>query len=350
MKNNRLLMVGALACALPLVAGLSVASAASKERGARGQLVHRIVMKWGNHVQEAYRVNVGKWASDMAPMFAKADLDTLRRAANAPTFDSMNDTFLANGERSAIAQNTLMNKSGQAGTRVLGDTAKDLVFVPVNPCRIIDTRLAGGAIAANTVRNFDVTAVTDYSFQGGVANDCGGVGLAGSFAAAAINFTVVTPGTAGYITAFPYLGTQPLAATVNYTAGSIVGNYAVVKLDQGASASELSVYSFAQTHLVADIVGYYTTAVAPASAPAALECNEVVSNAVTIGANATNNVFSPACAAGYTKVAVQCRPSSFELRLAGSWTDHCNYFNAGVASATATAAAKCCRMPAHPAF
>lgn len=350
MKKNRFLIAGALACVLPLVAIGSVVSAANKERSPRGELVHQIVIKWGSHVQEAYRLNVGRWASDMAPVFAKANLDTLRRAANAPTFDSMNDAFLANGERSAIAQNTLMGKSGQVATRALGDATKDLVFVPVNPCRILDTRLAGGAIAANTVRSIDVTAVSDYGFQGGAANDCGGVGAAGSFAAAAINFTVVSPSTAGYITAFPHLGTQPVAATVNYTAGSIVGNYAVVKLDQGAAANELNVYSFAQTHLVADIVGYYTTATAPASAPLALECNEVVSNAVAIGPNATNNVFSPACAAGYTKVAVQCRPDSFNLRLAGSWTDHCNYFNGGAASATATAAAKCCRMPAHPAF
>lgn len=350
MTKNRLLIACVLACALPLATIVSVASAANKERSPRGQLVHQIVMKWGSHVQEAYRLNVGEWASDMVPIFARANLDTLRRAANAPTFDSMNDAFLANGERSAVAQNTLMGKSGQVTARNLGDTTKDLVFVPVNPCRIFDTRLAGGAIAANTVRSFDVTAVTDYTFQGGAASDCGGVGAAGSFAAAAINFTVVTPGIAGYITAFPYLGTQPLAATVNYAAGDIVGNYAVVKLDQSSAANELSVYSLAQTHLVADIVGYYTTAVAPASAPLALECNEVVSTAVTIGANATNNVFSPACAAGYTKVAVQCRPDSFNLRLAGSWTDHCNYFNGGAASATATAAAKCCRMPAHPAF
>lgn len=350
MKNSCLIAT-CLALALPALSMSMDAEAAGKgQRGPRGELVHQIVMKWGSHVQEAYRANAGEWASDMVPVFAKANLDTLRRAANAPTFDSMNDAFLANGERSAIAQNWLMSKSGEVGTRELGDTTKDLVFVPVNPCRILDTRLAGGVIAANTVRSFDVNAVTDYSFQGGAASDCGGVGAAGSFAAAAINFTVVTPGAAGYITAFPFLGTQPVAATVNYAAGSIVGNYAVVKLDQGASASELSVYSFAQTHLVADIVGYYTTAVAPASAPLALECNEVVSTTVTIGANATNNVFSPACAAGYTKVAVQCRPSSFDLRLAGSWTDHCNYFNAGAASTTATAAAKCCRMPAHPAF
>src|SRR5690606_9213159 len=107
MKKNRLLIAGTLACALPLVAIVSAASAANKEHSPRGELVHQIVMKWGGHVQEAYRLNVGKWASDMVPVFANADLDTLRRAARAPTFDSMNDAFLANGERSAVAQNTL---------------------------------------------------------------------------------------------------------------------------------------------------------------------------------------------------------------------------------------------------
>lgn len=350
MKCKGLVAVIAMALVVSANAAQPTKAPAYQPKTERGQLVQKIVMKWGVHVQEAYRINASGWATDMAPIFAKSGMDKLRAAASAPTFESMNDAFLANGARSASAQEALMDKSGKVAPKALGDLATDLVFVPVNPCRIFDTRLAGGPVSANTTRGFDVTAAADYSFQGGAANDCGGVGSAGSFAAAAINFTVVSPAAAGYITAFPLGGTQPLAATVNYTAGSIVGNYAVVKLDQGSSANELNVYSFAQTHLVGDIVGYYTTAVAPASAPAALECNEVVSNPVTIGANGTNNVFSPACAAGYTKVAVQCRPGSFDLRLSGSWTDHCNYYNQGSAATTATAAAKCCRMPQHPAF
>lgn len=350
MKCKGLVAVMAISLAVSANAAPPTKPQAYQPKTERGQLVQRIVLKWGSHVQEAYRINASGWVAEMQPIFSKAGLDKLRAAANAPTFDSMNDAFLANGARSASAQEALMGKSGKFAPKALGDLATDLVFVPVNPCRIFDTRLALGPIAANTTRSFDVTAATDYSFQGGSATDCGGVGSAGSFAAAAINFTVVSPSAAGYVTAFPLGGTQPLAATVNYTAGSIVGNYAVVKLDQGSAANELNVYSFAQTHLVGDIVGYYTSAVAPASAPAALECTEVVSNAVTIGANGTNNVFSPVCPAGYTKVAVQCRPGSFDLQLAGSWTDHCNYFNRGSAATTATAAAKCCRMPQHPAF
>ena len=353
MKKNRLLIVGALACALPLVAIVSAASAANKERSPRGQLVHQIVMKWGNHVQEAYRLNVGEWASDMVPVFAKSDLDTLRRAASAPTFDSMNDAFLVD-DRGNTAHTNLLKavnagaaNAGEVPTKLLGEPTNDLVFVPITPCRIIDTRLAGGQIAANTVRHFDVTAVSDYAFQGGDASNCNGAGAAGSFAAAAINFTVVTPATAGYITAFPFLGTQPVAATVNYAAGAIVGNYAVVKLDQGASANELSVYSFAQTHLVADLVGYYIN-----PQLGVLDCQETVSSNITVNANSTGTGSSPACAAGYTIVSGGCTMSTFEGRIVssrqfpGSNTQFCAFRNESTTSSnTGVVYGRCCKLP-----
>ncbi|WP_056176299.1 hypothetical protein, partial [Lysobacter sp. Root604] len=222
----------------------------------------------------------------------------------------------------------------------LGDAATDLVFVPISPCRLFDTRLAGGAIAANTVRSFDVTAVSDYSFQGGAASNCNGVGAAGSFAAAVINFTTVTPSAAGYITAFPFGTTQPLAATVNYGGGDIRGNLATVALDQGASANELSVYSFAQTHLVGDIIGYFINPQATA-----LQCVEVDGTVLNLAAGAAGNAFAGSCPAGYTAVETQCRPSIFGMRVAGSWTSHCNMVNDSASAGTVTATARCCRVP-----
>lgn len=324
---KRTLMVSSFAIAFATLLGASSVTAAPSAQADRAALTRAVIQKWSAHVEKAYPIGADAWAVEMAPAFAEASLEELRAAASAKNFDSMNSLLLGRDD---------------AGTQAIGDLATDLVYVPVTPCRLFDTRLSGGALAANTVRGFDVTAVSDYSFQGGAATDCG-VGLAGSFAAAVINFTVVAPSAAGFITAYPVGGVQPNASTLNYAAGNVVGNSAIVKLDQGAAANEVNVYSFAGTHLVGDIVGYFA-APGPAAAKA-LECVEVVGSPVTIGANATNNVFSPACAAGYTKVDVQCRPASFELRLAGSWTDHCNYFNAGAASTTATAAARCCRIP-----
>jgi hypothetical protein len=37
----------------------------------------------------------------------------------------------------------------------LGDANAALTYTPVNPCRILDTRVAGGALAANAQRQFD---------------------------------------------------------------------------------------------------------------------------------------------------------------------------------------------------
>ena len=344
------LIAACLALALPALSISTDAEAAGKDqRGPRGELVHRIVMKWGNHVQEAYRADVREWASDMVPVFAKASLDSLRRAADANNFDAMNEAFLANGERSSIAQNTLVTDRGRIVSRSLGEIANDLVFVPITPCRIVDTRLAGGQIAANSVRSFDVTAVTDYSFQGGDASNCSGAGAAGSFAAAAINFTVVTPSAAGYITAFPFLGTQPVAATVNYGAGDIRGNFAVVKLDQGASANELSVYSFAQTHLVADIVGYYINPQATQ-----LDCVEVVSAGVDIAAGGTGSQSTAVCPTGYEITGGGCSSSTFDGKIVTSrsfdnsptsQSHFCAFRNQGTGTANFVAYGRCCRTP-----
>src|SRR5689334_11700721 len=56
--------------------------------------------------------------------------------------------------------------------KALGDSNSDLIFVPVPPCRIIDTRLAGGPIAANSTRSFKVNGVDAFQAQGGKDGGC----------------------------------------------------------------------------------------------------------------------------------------------------------------------------------
>lgn len=335
MKTSAL-FAACLALAAPaLLIGMDATAAGSKVRTERGQFVHKIVMKWGGHVQETYRSDVRKWAMELVPLFSKVPISSLERAARARTFGQMNNELLvpAPGGNLAVLATATQNVPG----KTLGDADQDLIFVPVTPCRIIDTRVAGGAIAANTTRNFDITAVANYSFQGGDATDCN-VGAAGSFAAAAINFTVVTPGAAGYITAFPYLATQPLASTVNYTAGDIRGNFAIVRLDQGSSAEELSVYSFALTHLVADIVGYYRNPGAPT-----LQCSNTANASVSIPAGSTDNIFAPACAAGLTPTSTNCESSAWQMPIVFINGGACSALNNGGSAATLRASRTCCR-------
>lgn len=337
------LFAACLALALPaLVIGQDAIAAGTSARTERGELVRRIVLKWGGHVQEAYKADVGRWAGNMGPVFAKSSIEALRRAADARTFDQMNNELLVSGGKPGGSPSQLAAPAAN-GTRIakaLGDAATDLVYVPVTPCRILDTRVSGTPIAANGTLNVDVTAVSSYSFQGGDASNCGGVGAAGSFAAAAINFTVVTPSAAGYITAYPYLVTRPLAATVNYTAGDIRGNFAVVQLDQGASASELTIYSFAQTHVVADIVGYYIN-----PAATALQCQDTGNTVSNVAAGSTANVTAPACPTGYTQTATNCETGSWQMPIVFSHGGTCSAQNNSAVAAELRASRTCCRVP-----
>lgn len=334
------------AFSVPLIAH---ATGPGKPRTLRGELVHRIVMKWGNHVQEAHRADVRHWAMGMVPTFNRVSIDTLSKASQAKTFDAMNNVLL--GDAVAPDFPNLAVAVGKGALplpeKALGDMATDLVYVPVTPCRVIDTRVAGGVISANSTRNFDITDVADFAFQGGASSDCG-IGAAGAFAAAVINFTVVSPSAAGYITAFPYLASQPLAATVNYSAGDIRGNLAIVRLDQGASAPEMSVYSFAQTHLVADVTGYFINPQATS-----LNCTNTTVQSFTIAASSVNFFNNPNCPAGYTAVTPYCwtaasgvygQGSGYNANAPGNAT-FCSWQNTTAISQTVFGGNVCCRVP-----
>ena len=334
---RKTLIASTLACTL-LFAATHALAANPAEDAQRAQLSQALVKKWSGHVQATYKMNGQAWATEMAPAFAEASMEELKAAAGASDFDDVS--------RLLLGQPVLKREAGVSNPNALGNAATDLVYVPVTPCRILDTRLAGGQIAANTVRGVDVTAVTDYAFQGGSASNCGGVGAAGSFAAAVINFTVVGPTAAGFITAFPTGTTQPNAATLNYAAGAVVGNAAIVTLDQGAAANEVNVYSFATTHLVADITGYFIN-----PAPTRLECVEMATAPSTIGAGGVSSIQTAACPATYEVTSGGCTTSTFDGRIVSSrtfsntQTHFCAFRNEGAGSMEVVVYSRCCRVP-----
>ena len=72
----------------------------------------------------------------------------------------------------------------------IGDPDKDLSFTPVAPCRILDTRLAGGPLAPGAPRSFVVAGTAGFGAQGGRE---GGCGIPAGAAAVEMNFVVVSP-------------------------------------------------------------------------------------------------------------------------------------------------------------
>ncbi|GAB3381689.1 hypothetical protein GCM10027432_09520 [Lysobacter fragariae] len=298
-----------------------------EQHSRRGDLVRALVLKWAPYVQEAYHVAPAKWARGLAQPFARSTQDALRKALDARTFDGMNEALVGTSSSPTI-------------TKSLGiDIDKDLVFMPVAPCRLLDTRVAGGAFAAAETRGVDVTAVANYSFQGGDSTDCG-VGGMGSFAAAAINFTVVSPTNNGYITAYPYNTTRPLAATMAYKTGALYSSMAIVRLDQSMAASEISLYANSATHVVADIVGYFINPQATA-----LDCVTSPQTVESVAAGGQANVVAGACPAGYTETGTQCQSGSWTMPFVYSSEGICSAQNNGGGAAELRASRKCCRLP-----
>jgi hypothetical protein len=151
------------------------------------------------------------------------------------------------------------------GLRTLGDNASSLVYTPVAPCRIIDTTLAGGPIAAGTQRDFFVAADEGFPGQGGQAGGCG-VPL-GPATAVMINLVAVAPAGPGNLRAFAFGSPAPSASIINYASlpPLNIANGIALQICNTALATctlDLTVQAdVSATHLVADVVGFFEAAV-----------------------------------------------------------------------------------------
>lgn len=125
-----------------------------------------------------------------------------------------------------------------------------LSFVPVKPCRLVDTRetIAGGfgkpALAAGTPREFVLPSA-----------NCG---LPATAKAYSLNFTVVPQGSLGYITTWPTGTPQPFVSTLNSLDGRVKANAAIVPAGTGGA---ISVAATDPTELVVDVNGYFVPSV-----------------------------------------------------------------------------------------
>ena len=142
------------------------------------------------------------------------------------------------------------NAGGSPQTVVLSGTETALQFVPIPPCRIVDTRNAvgpfgGPPLAPKQSRSFAVPE-----------SACG---VPSTAAAYALNITVVPEGPLYFLSAWPTGQAQPNVSLLNSLDGRIKANATI--LPAGASGS-ISLYPDAETptQLVIDISGYFLPA------------------------------------------------------------------------------------------
>jgi hypothetical protein len=143
--------------------------------------------------------------------------------------------------------------------------APQLVYTPLNPCRIVDTRLsAAGALTPGNPRTFNVVGSTaDFPAQGGTSGGCGIPGfIVGPVARAVVfNFVAVAPQGAGNLRAWPSDQAPPNASVLNYAqvAGLNIANGLIVPLRQDSEGNDITVRAdVSGTHVVVDVVGYFS--------------------------------------------------------------------------------------------
>ena len=120
-------------------------------------------------------------------------------------------------------------------------------FVPVTPCRLVDTRSADGEfggppLQGDTTRNF---VLPDNQ-------DCN---IPSSAAAYSLNVTVVPPGPLRYLTIWPTGDSESYLPTMISYDGRVKANAAIVPA--GTRGGAVSVYVTDTTDLVLDIDGYF---------------------------------------------------------------------------------------------
>jgi hypothetical protein len=319
----------------------------------RGAMARAFVLKWGSTVQRTYGTPVGAWASRMVSTFAHADAANFREALKRTTLEGALAALNGTGHRIDDAQVAQLQASARGQAKQvaakLGDLTGDLTFTPVTPCRIVDTRVAGGAISANSSRAFLAVAVNsgaNFTSQGGSATNCNVASVGAS--AVVLNVTAVTPSGAGFATVYRSGDSRPLAASVNYTAGAIVNNSVIVGIPNPLAITDFVIYTFAQADYVVDIIGY----MAPPQATN-LQCTQTALQSFTIAAGASNFFNNPLCPTGYHEVMPYCYSSDAGVNMAGSGTNSntaglatfCAWHNTTGGSRTVFGGSVCCRVP-----
>ncbi len=131
------------------------------------------------------------------------------------------------------------------------DSSTESKFTPIVPCRIADTRAAGGHLAVGATRSFSITSGV-LSSQGGSPEGCG---IPSSATAVAATVVAVNETGPGFLVAWPAGSPKPVSSFMNFANSNLVSSGATLaingSLDMAAGVSS--------TDVVIDVDGYYVT-------------------------------------------------------------------------------------------
>ncbi|WP_374314225.1 hypothetical protein [Microbacterium sp.] len=159
------------------------------------------------------------------------------------------------GEKPPASGRSDASAESDAAAAVSYGVGTELLYVPITPCRIVDTRAGGGKLAAGAIREFYVGGTTGFPGQGGTS---GGCGIPPAAAAVSLSLTSTQASASGRLVAYPSAVSAPGSTMLSYTAASNATSTPTAAITP-YTERQIEVKNFsASVHLVIDVLGYYT--------------------------------------------------------------------------------------------
>jgi hypothetical protein len=184
-----------------------------------------------------------------------------------PGYEPMPSVWTVRSPGGQIVANSAIIKSGSGGTinvyasddvdviiDISGifteDSTTDLVYYPVKPCRVVETRIAYNSspgplgppsLGPRETRRFQFPSSPNCSIPSGAA-------------AYSVTLTAIPPHSLSFLTAWPSGGAQPNISNINSPSGRVLANSVIIPASPDGS---IDVFSFDSTDLLIDINGYF---------------------------------------------------------------------------------------------
>ncbi len=238
---------------------------------------------------EAEEAGYEGWREELEVFLTDISAEQLLKAYHAQDYAGV-VTAIRGGD--PVQPQSYVQSSNLNSNKLLGDTFEDLVFTPLTPCRIIDTRIGGGGkFGVSETRQYSVNGNT--SGQGGAVN-CGVPGAGGEPPAVVLNITSTKALASGFLKVWQTGAAQPNASILNYTPAADIANASIIPSGL-VGANEIQIFARQPTDVIVDVIGFFRKP--ERTAPDAIVTAE---NTVNVAANNFSGfLFSPSCPAGY---------------------------------------------------